>query len=167
MKKTTKMRTIIFFLMIVSVSISFAPAAALCGGSWNGWVYQDVYPTGVDLGDVKFISTTKGWIVGKYGSIFYTADGGETWEAQESRTEEHLLKVFFINEQTGWVAGMQGSIIHTEDGGKTWAIQYNIKALPTKIIFVNEQEGWITGTTQAGESYTILGTAAKHGKSQT
>jgi photosystem II stability/assembly factor-like uncharacterized protein len=135
--------TILSALIMLFPCLSFA-------GSWNGWIYQAPYPTGVDLGDVKFISPMKGWIVGKYGSIFYTADGGETWEAQESGTEEHLLKVFFINEKSGWVAGIQGSIIHTEDGGKTWAIQNNIKALPTKIIFVNELEGWLTCTSQAG-----------------
>lgn len=136
-------------LVVLSVLLSFIPTTSLAG-SWNGWIYQAPYPTGVDLGDVKFISPMKGWMVGKYGSIFHTADGGETWEAQESGTEDHLLKVFFVNEKAGWVAGMQGSIIRTEDGGKTWKTQYNINALPTKILFVNELEGWLTGTTQTG-----------------
>lgn len=134
----------IIVLMISTMipNLSFA-------GSWNGWIYQEPYPTGLDLGDVKFISPLKGWIVGKYGSIFYTADGGSTWETQESGTEDHLLKVFFINENSGWVVSMGGAIIHTVDGGKTWAVQYNVKALPTKIVFVNEQEGWLSCTTQA------------------
>lgn len=137
-------------IMIASLLfISLTASMANAGGSWDGWVYQSSYPTSVDLGDVKFISPMKGWIVGKYGSIFYTADGGETWEAQESGTEEHLLKVFFINEKSGWVTGIQGLILHTEDGGKTWITQYNIKALPTKIQFVSEQEGWLTCTSQA------------------
>lgn len=134
-------------LLLILLTASMANA-----DSWNGWIYQNPYPTAVDLGDVKFITALKGWVVGKYGSIFFTSDGGETWEAQESGTEEHLLKVYFINENSGWVAGIQGSIIHTKDGGKTWANQYNAKMLPTKIFFINEQEGWVTGSTQAGGS---------------
>lgn len=136
--------------IVLSIFVYCLISPAYAGGSWNGWVYQPPYPFLLDLGDVKFVSTTEGWIVGIYGSIFHTADGGNTWEAQEGGTEEHLLKVFFVNEKSGWVAGMQGSIIHTEDGGKTWTTQFNIKARPTNIFFVNEQEGWVTGASQAG-----------------
>lgn len=38
-------------------------------------VYDDVY-----LNDLQFLDQQRGWIAGEYGMIFYTTDGGETWE---------------------------------------------------------------------------------------
>ncbi len=153
MKKTTKMRTTVLSLIVTSLFLGFIPAASHAGGSWNGWIYQDPYPTSVNLFDVKFVAPTKGWIVGKYGSIFFTEDGGDTWEAQESGTEEGLMRVAFVNEKTGWAVGERGTIVHTENGGKTWVTQYNAKAFLTKVFFINEKDGWVTGSTPAGVVY--------------
>ena len=37
------------------------------------------------LYDVQFIDPKTGWIVGEFGKIYHTKDGGETWtEQQES-----------------------------------------------------------------------------------
>lgn len=38
-------------------------------------VYDDVY-----LNDIVFLDQQRGWIAGEYGMIFYTVDGGESWE---------------------------------------------------------------------------------------
>ncbi len=138
--------------LLVLILLSSIPAIT-SAGSWNGWIYQDPYPTSLNLFDIKFVTPLKGWITGKYGSIFYTEDGGDTWELQESGTEEDIMRVAFVNEKTGWAAGERGTIIHTEDGGKAWVKQYNIKALPTKIFFLNEKEGWVTGSTPIGVVY--------------
>ncbi len=138
--------------LLVLILLSSIPAITFAG-SWNGWIYQDPYPTSNNLFDVKFITPMKGWITGKYGLILYTEDGGDTWEAQESGTEEDLMRVTFVNEKTGWTAGRSGTIIHTENGGKKWTTQYNIKALPTKIFFINEKEGWVTGSNPVGVVY--------------
>ncbi len=137
------------FIIAAFMIVNLMPAKSNAG-SWNGWIYQDPYPTSVNLFDVKFVTPLKGWITGKYGTILYTEDGGENWEAQESGTEEDLMRVSFVNEKMGWAAGRSGTIIHTEDGGKKWVAQYNIKALPTKIFFINEKEGWIAGSNPIG-----------------
>ncbi len=145
-EKAIKKAVVLLIFNVFIASASFA-------GSWNGWIYQDPYPTSVNLFDVRFVTPTKGWITGKYGTILYTKDGGDTWEAQESGTEEDLLRVAFVNEKTGWAAGKQGAIIHTDDGGKTWTTQYNARALLTKIFFLDEKEGWVTGATPIGVVY--------------
>lgn len=144
------MRTVILSLIIITLFLGFSPAISLAGGTWNGWIYQDPYPTSVNLFDVKFVTQLKGWITGKYGMILYTEDGGDNWEVQESGTEEDLVRVSFVNEKMGWAAGRNGTIIHTANAGKTWITQYNIKALPTEIFFLNEREGWITGSNPIG-----------------
>lgn len=114
-------------------------------GPWNGWIYQNPYPTSNTLLAVKFITPKKGWIAGEKGTILYTEDGGDTWEAQESGTEQDIKSIIFVNEKTGWAAGDRGVIIHTEDGGKTWVAQGDIISTLNKVYFVNEKEGWAVG----------------------
>ncbi len=129
-------------LLLVCILILTSDVMA---GTWNGWIYQNPFPTSVNLFDVKFVTPKKGWITGKYGYILYTDDGGLSWDRQNSGTEEDIMRVAFVNEKSGWAVGKQGSIIHTEDGGKTWVKQYNANTRLTKVFFINEKEGWVTG----------------------
>lgn len=128
---------------ILSIFFIISPAYA---GSWNGWVYQNPYPTSNTLLAVKFVTPQKGWIVGEKGTILYTEDGGENWEAQESGTEQDIKSITFVNEKTGWAVGNGGVIIHTEDGGKTWVSQEGSDTVAlNKVFFVSEKEGWVGG----------------------
>src|SRR3990170_6545180 len=112
-------KAIIIFVALIIINLLF-----LClitdsshAGSWNGWIYQNPYPTKNTLLSVKFITPQKGWVVGEHGTILYTEDGGENWEAQESGTEQTLTNIVFVNDKVGWaVGGRAGTIIHTEDG---------------------------------------------------
>lgn len=132
------------YLLGIVLSILFIISTSHAG-SWNGWIYQNPYPTANTLLAVKFITPQKGWVVGEKGTILYTEDGGDTWEAQESGTEEDLKSVAFVNEKQGWAVGNRGVIIHTEDGGKTWKPQGDIKIPLHKVFFVTEKEGWAGG----------------------
>ena len=33
--------------------------------------------------DVKFVDAQTGWIVGEFGNIYHTTDGGQTWKEQQ------------------------------------------------------------------------------------
>lgn len=79
-------------------------------------VHDNLYGT-------KFVSPQKGWIVGAFGVIFHTDDGGTTWKPQASHTVEQLFSVDFADAQRGWSVGRSGMILHTSDGGATWAKQ--------------------------------------------
>lgn len=131
--------------LLVSIIAILLPAISLAGTS-NGWIYQNPYPTSNILLAVKFITPQKGWIAGEHGTILYTGDGGDSWEFQESGTEEDLKSLAFINEKVGWAVGNGGVIIHTEDGGKTWVKQGDIKASLHMVFFINEKEGWVGGS---------------------
>jgi photosystem II stability/assembly factor-like uncharacterized protein len=75
-----------------------------------------------NLNAVYFSSPTKGWIVGEFGLVLHTEDGGSTWTAQRSGSDlPQLYAVKFVDDQRGWVMGQAGSLIHTTDGGKRWA----------------------------------------------
>ncbi|HIA68890.1 TPA: hypothetical protein EYN98_23205 [Candidatus Poribacteria bacterium] len=107
-----------------------------------------------NLRDVSFSSPTEGWIVGSYGSIQRTIDGGQNWEDQNSGVDNNLKAIAFVNETTGWIAGQEGVILHTNDSGVTWTKQKtNSPNNLNDIIFVNKDIGWA-----AGDFGTILHT---------
>src|SRR5512134_2717204 len=57
------------------------------------------------LYDVCVLNGANAWAVGAFGTIFHSADGGATWEAQSSGTTEHLFSVDFADEKHGWAVG--------------------------------------------------------------
>ncbi len=85
------------------------------------------------LYDVQFVDEKSGWIVGEFGKIFHTADGGQTWTEQErtllgSEVVDMLdlptlFGLRFINAQTGVASGLDGRIVRTVDGGATWKFE--------------------------------------------
>jgi len=137
-------KNLIIYLMAIACFICVIPVRSFATNS-NGWIYQNPYPTSNTLLGVKFVTPQKGWIVGEHGTILYTQNGGDTWVAQESGTEQDLRCVAFINEQQGWVVGNRGVIIHTSDGGVTWNVQGNYTQNLFKVFFVNEKDGWAGG----------------------
>ncbi len=131
--------------LLVTIFSMLLPAISLAG-SFNGWIYQNPYPTSNTLLAVKFVTQKKGWVAGEKGTILYTEDSGDTWEAQESGTEQDIKSLAFVNEKQGWAVGNGGTIIHTEDGGKTWVSQGGSETAPlNKLFFLNEKEGWAVG----------------------
>lgn len=76
-----------------------------------------------NLYGAKFVDSQHGWVVGAFGSIARSADGGKTWQPQVSKTTQQLYDVDFVDARQGWIVGRQGLILHTTDGGATWAPQ--------------------------------------------
>lgn len=76
------------------------------------------------LYDVQFTDAQHGVVVGEFGTLLATADGGDSWEKRETGTEKTLFGVGFTNAEMGWATGMDGLVIRTKDGGKTWEHQH-------------------------------------------
>lgn len=85
--------------------------------------------------DVEFIDQNEGWLVGEYGNIRHTADGGQTWDSQHESLLDELVqkggnkdvmtlgaffKVHFSDQQNGITVGAGGAVAVTDDGGKKW-----------------------------------------------
>jgi photosystem II stability/assembly factor-like uncharacterized protein len=87
------------------------------------------------------------WIVGYFGKIVYSPDGGATWSVQASGTTSALMGVSFVNENIGWVVGEGGLLLHTGDGGVTWRRQETgiSKEVLLKVLFLNEKNGYAVG----------------------
>ncbi|MFQ5665076.1 MAG: YCF48-related protein [Candidatus Binatia bacterium] len=85
------------------------------------------------LYDVQFLDARTGWVVGEFGKIFHTSDGGHIWSEQEQSllgTEvvdildlPTLFGLHFVDRQTGIAAGLDGRIVRTEDGGASWRFE--------------------------------------------
>jgi len=61
--------------------------------------------------------------VDRYGEIFHSSDGGETWSIQNIEVSVPLNAVWFSNTEDGWAVGENGIIIHTSDAGASWETQ--------------------------------------------
>lgn len=90
---------------------------------------------------VQFVDPNTGWMVGEFGKIYHTQDGGKTWkEQQESLLQGGMVKVggravtravdipsffgvHFIDPKNGLVAGLDGTVARTSDGGQSWKFQ--------------------------------------------
>ncbi|MFN8545754.1 MAG: YCF48-related protein [Candidatus Binatia bacterium] len=83
------------------------------------------------LYDVKFLDEKRGWIVGEFGKILLTTDGGETWREQQKTLMEgtsifdplDLPTLFGLDVKSADAAvavGLEGHIARTVDGGQRW-----------------------------------------------
>lgn len=107
------------------------------------------------LHDAQFLSDQLGWVVGDRGVIWHTADGGRSWQLQESGVTCALRSVVFINESTGWAAGAEyhaytpgstGVLLHTRDGGATWQRDPGLMLPGLRCVkFLNARQGWALG----------------------
>ena len=81
---------------------------------------------------VRFVDEKTGWIVGEFGNIYHTTDGGASWRTQQETliggedTFDALdIPTFFgaafANAQNGVTAGLETKMAITADGGATWA----------------------------------------------
>jgi photosystem II stability/assembly factor-like uncharacterized protein len=82
------------------------------------------------LYDVEFLDADNGYIVGEFGKIYHTTDGGETFtEQQESVMDASVIDILdlptmfdveFYDENNGMIVGLDGRVAVTTDGGEDW-----------------------------------------------
>jgi photosystem II stability/assembly factor-like uncharacterized protein len=74
-----------------------------------------------NFNSVHFVTPEIGWVVGEFGLILHTRDGGRTWTSQRGGGKlPQLAAVIFRDERKGWALGQQGTLIWTQDGGQHW-----------------------------------------------
>ena len=116
--------------------------------------------TGVEPGDVNLYGISYGdadhvWVVGEFGIVIMSEDGGRTWQQQHTPIEITLFGVRFGDTKRGFAVGMDSTILATDDGGTTW------RSVPPPItqrsyydVALRGQVGWIVG-----DSGTVLKTS--------
>lgn len=97
---------------------------------------------------VKTLGPNEAWVVGNFGSIYHTRDGGTTWESRESGTKLPLFGVDFADAEHGWAVGKSSLIVATTDGGNTWKPQKSAIP-PEKHLFgvhaIDARTAWVVG----------------------
>ncbi len=74
-----------------------------------------------NLNAVYFSSPEIGWVVGEFGLVLNTRDGGQTWTSQRYGSDlPQLYAVKFLDPLRGWTLGQAGKLIATRDGGQHW-----------------------------------------------
>lgn len=101
------------------------------------------------------------WAAGAFGTILHSADGGITWHAQKSNTDEQLFGIGFADAANGWAVGRSGTILHTRDGGATWSKQpagtehhlFDVAALAPQVAVAIGDWGTILRTDDGGATW--------------
>jgi len=103
--------------------------------------------TGANLYDVATVGLDQIWLVGSYGAIYHSMDGGKNWSRQVSGTENLLSSITFLNEKRGVISGTYGTLLVTENGGNNWVLQSTgTQEHLLGLYFLNTDLGWAVGT---------------------
>ncbi len=110
------------------------------------WVWQNPLPQGNDLRGASFVDAKTGTVVGYYGTIVRTTDGGNSWTIQTSGTTQNLWAVSFADVNNGTAVGEGGTILRTTDGGGFWASQASGTTVQFRgVSFTDENNGTAVG----------------------
>lgn len=97
---------------------------------------------------VFFLSATNGFISSDQGEVFFTADGGRSWEARHPESWNSYTRLFFTSENNGFATDSWGGFFRTSDAGRTWA-SIDLSALGwgnrvRAFWFISSTEGFMT-----------------------
>ena len=102
------------------------------------------------INSVAFADNGKdGLAVGEGGTILASADGGETWAAQNSGISNSLNDVYCSATcKQAWVVGESGAILTTTDGGNRWTARQieGGSGLSAVVFRKGDTAGWIVGS---------------------
>src|SRR6266480_3531418 len=124
------------------------------GSSGSQWHWQNPLPQGNNLRGASFVDANTGTVVGDYGTIVRTTDGGNSWTIQTSSTTQNLWAVLFTDANNGTAVGEGGTILRTTDSGDQWVSQASGTSVQLRgVSFTDANNG-----TAVGEAGTILRT---------
>ena len=124
---------------------------------------------------IEFRSPDDGILVGRYGSMFITDDGGTTVNRMPGGplTFDYLYELDFPTPDSGFATG-RGQILFTSDGGQTWAGQPAPQSTNYYVIdFYDSQKGIVMGyqgaaarTTNGGQTWLQMNVSGTHNDCQ-
>jgi photosystem II stability/assembly factor-like uncharacterized protein len=125
--------------------------------------YQQSFPSGEGLFQVRFVNASTGWILGGLGHIYKTTDSGLTWIEQEM-WDGGVGALYALNENTvfysRWFSNTDGhSIRRSTDGGSSWETVDTLwgdHAWYNDFMFPNDNIGFVVGETDTGSGRLFL-----------
>lgn len=122
----------------------------------------------IDIGNQGF-----GVIVGTYGTLLLSNDGGQSWTLVDPKLREqieggykpHLNRVQVLGNGVAVIVGEFGLVVRSKDYGKTWTIMrqgtsslFGLDILPNGIGYAAGQVGAVLRTRDAGVTWQKLET---------
>jgi len=155
------MKFLLSYIFLISIAINFSCERPHCPnplvnnsnqnntGSTSSqistWQLKTVSNISGDFLDTDFANELTGYIVGYGGVIVKTSDGGKTFTALNSGTNQDLYAVHCISSQIAVVVGNGGTILKTIDGGLNWTPISATSNSLRNVYFYNSSIGYITG----------------------
>jgi photosystem II stability/assembly factor-like uncharacterized protein len=122
-----------------------APVEAAMGteamGPWKVILRREVERSTIMAG---FMDRDSGIVVGEYGEVYYTTNGGSTWFGANSGST-HVFALDIVDDRVAWQCG-QRAVRVTVDGGRNWeAVEdYDLAYSYCRYLsFLDERTGWI------------------------
>jgi len=102
-----------------------------------------------DNNGIQFINSLQGFIIGDYGKLLYTEDGGTIWQALDSDTVNNLNDLSFFDSKNGWIVGDYGTVLRyvVSSSGIRTITRASIATVKNfnSVHFINEDVGYIAG----------------------
>ena len=132
------------------------PLAVTCDGRGRWWVVgsgakiavsadRGVSWTVTDLQEdaqftaVQFVDERHGFVLGEFGHVVVTDDGGESWRGLSRIPGEfYPYAALFLDRNEGFASGIAGQMLRTVDGGKSWTRMDNASGAALYRLFLHE-----------------------------
>jgi len=126
------------------IVLVFASLLTFSFQAYAQWQLQNPLPTPYNLNSGFFVSSDVGWMVGDYGTILKSTDGGLSWAKQNYNTNKNLTTVYFLSENIGFIGG-DDILLRTNTAGNYWNEIDGNNGLTKGIIFINYVTGYLFG----------------------
>ena len=100
---------------------------------------------------MTWADASEGWVVGEFGTILHTRDGGDSWSLQSVGTREAFLTAVQFVGRAGWIVGFlpdkaQSFVWHTADAGETWSVERRLDGEELRTLqMLDAVTGWAVG----------------------
>lgn len=121
--------------------------AAIAGSADRGatWTVTELEDD-VQFTTVQFVDDTHGFVLGEFGHVMATEDGGLTWKKLASiEGDFYPYAALFRDRKKGWTSGLAGQVLQTRDGGKSWQKMDNRSGVPLYRLFMHGGQPLGTG----------------------
>lgn len=123
--------------------------------------------------DLWFKDEKEGFVIGAYGMIFKTVNGGESWETWSSKVQNterfHLNSIAQIDDKRLIIVGEAGTILTTKNSGNTWEKMespydgsfFGVVALTNNVQLAFGLRGNLIRSSDYGQSWEFIDTHTK------
>ena len=118
--------------------------------------------------DIAFITPQKGFVVGSYGMLLRTRDGGGSWEERQTKIEMSISSINFFTPAIGFAAA-SGTLLYTSDGGDSWDLvecDLDLRVVwcfDSRVIYARDADDYMYQSYDKGVSWWKIDQLSKRG----